>query len=171
MRRKADSSVTARQRKSLGTCGLSRKERWELYILMTYKGTAILITCAALLAGCGGGQQSEEAPSAPIAEVAVDGGAASAPEIDPIQVDEGRDIAVAMCGGCHAVDDADQSPRPDAPPMKTLLSGYDPDALADDLIDGVKLGHQDMPEFDFNVIATDALVAYLVSISDGSREE
>ena len=136
---------------------------------MRYQGTAILVVCAAALAGCGSGQQSEDAPSAPVAEAG--GRAASAPEIDPIQVEEGRDIAVAMCGGCHAVDDADQSPRPDAPPMKTLLSGYDSDALADDLIDGVKLGHQDMPEFDFNVIATDALVTYLVSISDGQGEE
>ena len=123
-----------------------------------------LVMTAALAGACGGTEAGEEAPRAPVAADAV--AAASAPEVDPAQVQEGRDIAVSMCGGCHALDDADQSPRPDAPPLKNLLAGYDPDALTDDLINGVKMGHQDMPNFDFNVIATDALVAYLVSISE-----
>lgn len=139
---------------------------------MRYQGTVIAAIFAATLAGCGGPQTNDEAPSAPVAgEAAVDGAPASAPELDPIQVEEGRDIAVSMCGGCHAVDDADQSPRPDAPPLKAILAGYDPDALSDDLINGVKMGHQDMPEFDFNVIATDALVTYLISISDAAGDE
>jgi mono/diheme cytochrome c family protein len=131
---------------------------------MRYSGTIILAAAAAILAGCGGSDSEEDAPSAPVAAEASSTEVASAPELDPIQVEEGRDIAVSKCGGCHAVDDADQSPRPDAPPMKSLLAGYNPEALADDLIDGVKLGHQDMPEFDFTVIATDALVTYLMSI-------
>ncbi len=137
---------------------------------MKYSGTVILASLAVLLAGCGG-QADDEAPTAPVAEAVEGAGAASAPELDPIQVEEGRDLAVSMCGGCHAVDDADQSPRPDAPPLKVLLAGYDPDALTDDLINGVKLGHQDMPEFDFTVMATDALVTYLVSISEPSGDE
>ena len=123
-----------------------------------------LVMTAALAGACGGTEASEQTPQAPVAAEGL--ASASAPEVDPAQVQEGRDIAVSMCGGCHAIDDADQSPRPDAPPLKTLLAGYDPEALTDDLINGVKMGHQDMPNFDFNVIATDALVAYLVSISD-----
>lgn len=134
---------------------------------MKVLGTAfVFIVAGAMAVACGGGDEPGETPQAPVATDAAGELTASAPELDPIQVQEGRDIAVAMCGGCHAVDDADQSPRPDAPPLKTLLAGYDPDALTDDLINGVKLGHQDMPNFDFNVIATDALVTYLVSISD-----
>lgn len=129
-------------------------------------GTVIVGSAALLLAAaCGGeGKDGAEPPHAPVAAEGC--GAASAPELDPIQVQEGRDIAVSMCGGCHAVDDADQSPRPDAPPLKTLLAGYDPEALTDDLVNGVQMGHQDMPEFDFSVIATDALVTYLISVSE-----
>ncbi len=139
---------------------------------MRYPGTTILTAgLFGLLAGCGGEEPRDEAPSAPVADEAGGAASASAPELDPIQVEEGRDIAVAMCGGCHAVDDADQSPRPDAPPLKTLIADYDADALTDDLVNGVKLGHQDMPEFDFNVIATDALVTYLMSISDAAGGE
>jgi len=48
--------------------------------------------------------------------------------------------------------------------MRDLLARYDKDALANDLIEGIKLGHQDMPQFDFNVIAADALIAYLRSV-------
>lgn len=77
----------------------------------------------------------------------------------------GRQIAEQSCASCHAIGDKTRSPHPDAPPMKTLLSRYDPDMLADDLIAGMRVGHDDMPRFDFNVIAADSLIAYLESIS------
>ena len=38
------------------------------------------------------------------------------------------------------------------------------DALANDLITGIRVGHQDMPEFDFDVRTADALIAYLQSL-------
>jgi mono/diheme cytochrome c family protein len=80
------------------------------------------------------------------------------------QVADGRAIAQRECATCHALDQSTASPRADAPPMRDLLARYDRDVLANDLIEGIKLGHQDMPQFDFNVIAADALVAYLRSI-------
>jgi mono/diheme cytochrome c family protein len=80
------------------------------------------------------------------------------------QVADGRAIAQRECATCHALDRSAVSPRADAPPMRDLLARYDKDVLANDLIEGIKLGHQDMPQFDFNVIAADALVAYLRSI-------
>lgn len=76
----------------------------------------------------------------------------------------GRDLVVRECASCHAIDQNKASPRPDAPPMNTLLSRYDPEMLAEDLIEGIRVGHDDMPHFDFNPIAADALVAYLKSI-------
>lgn len=76
----------------------------------------------------------------------------------------GRDIAVRECSSCHAIDQEMSSPRKDAPPMRTLLSRYDPEMLAEDLIDGIRVGHDDMPHFDFNVTAADSLIAYLKSI-------
>jgi mono/diheme cytochrome c family protein len=80
------------------------------------------------------------------------------------QIADGRAIAQRECATCHALDRSAVSPRADAPPMRDLLARYDKDVLANDLIEGIKLGHQDMPQFDFNVIAADALVAYLRSI-------
>lgn len=80
------------------------------------------------------------------------------------QVADGRAIAQRECATCHALDQSTASPRADAPPMRDLLARYDREALANDLIEGIKLGHQDMPQFDFNVIGADALIAYLQSI-------
>ena len=95
-------------------------------------------------------------------------GCAASPAADPTelqgQIADGRAIAERECATCHALDQSTASPRADAPPMRDLLARYDKDALANDLIEGIKLGHKDMPQFDFNVIAADALVAYLRSI-------
>jgi mono/diheme cytochrome c family protein len=83
---------------------------------------------------------------------------------DDGQVETGRMVAVEQCSSCHAIDQDLMSPRPGAPPMSTLLARYDPEMLANDLIEGIRVGHDDMPHFDFNIIATDALIAYLKSI-------
>ena len=76
----------------------------------------------------------------------------------------GRKIAVEQCSSCHAIDQHSVSPDPEAPPMNTLLSRYDADHLADNLIAGNRVGHDQMPRFDFNVIAADSLIAYLETI-------
>ncbi len=81
-----------------------------------------------------------------------------------LDVETGRDVAIGSCASCHAIDQDMISPREGAPPMRTLLERYDPDMLADDLIEGVRVGHDDMPHFDFDVRSADVLIAYLKSI-------
>jgi mono/diheme cytochrome c family protein len=46
-----------------------------------------------------------------------------------------------------------------------MLALNDPDNLAYRLIDGMRVGHDEMPRFDFDIRAADALVAYLGTIS------
>jgi mono/diheme cytochrome c family protein len=128
-----------------------------------------------LMASCGKGKTDAPDPSLAAnasagLEASPGAGSPASPDKPPlteaqtIQIAEGRAIAVQNCAGCHALDADTQSPRADAPPMRDLLARYDSEALADDLIAGIKLGHEDMPQFDFSVIAADALVAYLRSI-------
>ena len=88
---------------------------------------------------------------------------ATAAASDPLVAD-GRAIAERECAGCHALDQSATSPRPGAPPMRQMLARYDADALANDLIAGIRVGHQDMPEFDLDVRTADALLAYLRSL-------
>jgi mono/diheme cytochrome c family protein len=91
-------------------------------------------------------------PARPVAQAA-----------DPLVAD-GRAIAERECAGCHALDQSATSPRAGAPPMREMLARYQADALANDLITGIRVGHQDMPEFDFDVRTADALIAYLQSL-------
>lgn len=91
-------------------------------------------------------------PARPVAQAA-----------DPLVAD-GRAIAERECAGCHALDQSATSPRAGAPPMREMLARYQSDALANDLITGIRVGHQDMPEFDFDVRTADALIAYLQSL-------
>lgn len=88
----------------------------------------------------------------------------SAEPLDPALVSAGRDVAVLRCSQCHALDGISQSPNPSAPPMAKLLERYDAEFLASDLIDGVRVGHDEMPAFDLQVIEADALVAYIRSL-------
>lgn len=78
----------------------------------------------------------------------------------------GRIVVQQQCAACHAIDQQTRSPHSEAPPMNTLLAAYDPESLTEDLIEGVRVGHDDMPLFDFDVRAADAIVAYLKSISE-----
>ena len=84
------------------------------------------------------------------------------PELD--QIESGREIVEAQCSSCHAIGLDDQSPRLDAPPLRNILANYPPDALAEDFRERVKIGHPDMPDFDFGPIGTDHVLAYLISI-------
>jgi mono/diheme cytochrome c family protein len=80
----------------------------------------------------------------------------------------GRDLVVQRCASCHAIDQSMKSPLREAPPLRTVLAQYDSEVLADDLIEGIQMGHDEMPLFDFTVTAADALVAYLKSLNPGS---
>jgi mono/diheme cytochrome c family protein len=76
---------------------------------------------------------------------------------------DGREIAEAQCAACHAVGRYGESPAPDAPPLRTVLSRYNANVLEDELIQGIQVTHP-MPEFQFNPQSVDALIAYLESI-------
>jgi cytochrome c len=88
--------------------------------------------------------------------------AAIAPDANLVA--QGRAVAARECAGCHALDASRPSPLAAAPPMSELLGRYAPEMLANDLIEGIRVGHDEMPEFDFTVTAADALMAYLQSI-------
>ena len=81
-------------------------------------------------------------------------------------IESGRDIVEAQCISCHAIGLRDTSPRPDAPPLRTVLASYPPDVLAEDFREQVHVGHPDMPDFDFGPIGTDHVLAYLISIQE-----
>lgn len=90
----------------------------------------------------------------------------SAPEnyIDDSLFQTGRVIAEQHCETCHSIEIVGDSSRADAPPLRTVLTSYNAEALGEDFREHIHVGHPDMPDFDFNVRQTEALLAYLESI-------
>jgi mono/diheme cytochrome c family protein len=86
---------------------------------------------------------------------------------DPRDVAEGRRIAQRECSTCHAIDRSSSSPNPGAPPFRDVLFLNDSNWVAYRLIDAVRMGHDNMPLFDFDVRSADALIAYIESIESG----
>ncbi len=90
---------------------------------------------------------------------------------DPAMIAAGRDLARRECSSCHAIDRTSASPRKGAPPLRDVLSVYESDNLAYRFIEGMRVGHDEMPVFDFDVRGADALIAYIGTISGPSGLE
>jgi mono/diheme cytochrome c family protein len=129
--------------------------------LLTWMGAAIAFT---LFAGCAASPQTQPDRSPPAGKPVGRHATFTPAGIDPDQAAAGWQIAKDRCSSCHAIDAVLPSPRPDAPPLRHVLDIYPDEMLAERLIEGMRIGHDDMPRFDFNVIAADSLVAYLKSI-------
>ena len=80
------------------------------------------------------------------------------------QIAEGLSIVQSNCASCHAIGVSGESPREDAPPLRTVLANYNAESLADDFREQIHVGHSDMPDFDFGPKGTDEVIAYLKSI-------
>lgn len=85
-------------------------------------------------------------------------------------VEDGRAIAQAQCASCHAIGLRDHGPRADAPPLREISQRYQFPVLEEELINGIHVGHQSMPTFQFSPSGTDALLAYLRHIQRAERE-
>jgi mono/diheme cytochrome c family protein len=79
-------------------------------------------------------------------------------------VGRGEAIAETACAGCHALGAADESPHPDAPPLRLLSHTIDLDTLEARFADGSISDHPDMPDWQFEQIDAAGLVAYLKSV-------
>lgn len=106
-----------------------------------------------------------ETPAAPV----IDAAALGIP-MDEGSIADGRDIAVHQCSNCHGLDQ-DASLRPEAPPLRYVLSIYPAASLAEDFRNGIHVGHEDMPDFVFGDLGMDVLLSYLVSIQEAPPAE
>jgi mono/diheme cytochrome c family protein len=87
-------------------------------------------------------------------------GCTRADETDPLRA-RGAAIAKKFCADCHAVGRTGQSPRPEAPPFRTLDERLDLDSLIERMRAGLSSDHPDMPTFRFSRQEARALLAYL----------
>jgi cytochrome c len=91
---------------------------------------------------------------------------ASPAHADAAQTARGRAIAQRNCSRCHAIGKSGESPNPKSPPFRFLSRRYPISSLEEALAEGIMVGHQglEMPHFQFDPAAIDALLAYIDSI-------
>ncbi len=94
--------------------------------------------------------------------------AAASPAVAQVSdIARGREIAESYCGRCHNIGRTGDSPRPTAPPFRTLADRYPVEQLAEALAEGIVTGHPDMPEFTFEPDDIGALLAFLEDLNPG----
>lgn len=77
---------------------------------------------------------------------------------------QGQAFARQACARCHAVGRRGASPRPEAPPFRTLARRFPVDDLADILVEGVDRRHSAMPEFRLDPPNAADLTMYLKTL-------
>jgi len=78
-------------------------------------------------------------------------------------------VAIEKCSGCHAIREEGFSPHPKAPPLRTLNTRYPIDALRENFLKGMEVGHQDMPILILAPEDVTNLLAYLRSLDPCSK--
>lgn len=132
-----------------------------------WKAGISALTLAILLAACAGKAETGPEHALKHSESEMTGwNGVDLEKADPGQVAAGRGIAERECASCHAIDRTSASPNKAAPPLRDVLALYDDsEQLAYRFIDAMRVGHDEMPLFDFDVRATDALIAYIKSVT------
>jgi len=114
--------------------------------------------CLLMVASCAVG---------PVVEVAPDPRTFGLEYSDDFAV-AGEKIAREQCTRCHRVSGGGEKA---APPLNTLLRHRSSDQLTDDLIAGLRMGHDGMPAFDFNLVAALSLVTYLETLEPAGQSD
>ena len=76
----------------------------------------------------------------------------------------GQTFVRANCGNCHATDRVSASPLKIAPPFRELHLRYPVESLQEALVEGVRTGHANMPEFQLDPGQALDVVAYLKTL-------
>ena len=76
----------------------------------------------------------------------------------------GQTLVRTNCSRCHATDKVSASPLTIAPPFRELHKRYPIEDLQESLVEGIRTGHDNMPEFRFDVGQAADILAYLKSL-------
>jgi mono/diheme cytochrome c family protein len=76
----------------------------------------------------------------------------------------GEAIAELACAQCHAIGATGDSPHPDAPPFRLLSRTVDLGTLPERFAEGNITSHPDMPNWQFEAVDMEGLIAYLEKV-------
>lgn len=81
----------------------------------------------------------------------------------------GKRILETNCAKCHAISAEGNSPHPDAPLFRELMSFYPIDAIEEAFSQGIETSHPDMPIFKMTELQVADVIVYLQSIQEDSQ--
>ena len=76
----------------------------------------------------------------------------------------GQTFVRANCSNCHATDRVSASSLKVAPPFRELHLRYPVESLQEALVEGVRTGHPNMPEFQLDPGQASDVIAYLKTL-------
>ena len=79
-------------------------------------------------------------------------------------VQRGLNFVRANCARCHAIDKVSESPLKLAPPFRTLHLKYPVESLQESFAEGIRTGHDNMPEFRLDGDQIGDVIAYLKTL-------
>lgn len=131
---------------------------------MSVKPIYLALAGALMLTACG--EKAPETMQGPVAVAAAEPESLPDPAEDLNQelYGQGETIAETVCSQCHSIRAEGDSPHPDAPPFRTLHERFDIEVLAEPLVEGIMVGHPDMPEFQFDPQSADSLIVFIKSL-------
>ncbi len=83
----------------------------------------------------------------------------------PAKADDGEALAERHCARCHAIGETGDSALPEAPPFREIAQRYPPESLAESFAEGITTGHDEMPEFVFDVDEVGLLIAHFEKLA------
>jgi cytochrome c len=89
--------------------------------------------------------------------------AAAAAQTSPGE-QRGQTFVRANCSTCHAIDKVSASPLKIAPPFRELHRRYPVESLQEALVEGIRTGHANMPEFRLDPGQASDVIAYLKTL-------
>lgn len=86
-------------------------------------------------------------------------------EDDLAYIKRGQELAQLLCARCHAIAGPGPGAEKKSPPFSTLVSTLTLEGIADQLLEGLPLGHEPMPQWQFSEQQVDDLLFYIESVS------
>ena len=86
--------------------------------------------------------------------------------METAEITRGRELAQLLCARCHAIGPAGDSTNSEAPPFRTLEEKLTLEGVEDQIAEGLSLGHEPMPAWQFSSQQIVDLVSYIASLSE-----
>jgi len=87
-------------------------------------------------------------------------------QADIASEERGRDLARLLCAKCHNLSSSGESPNAKAPPFRSFLQKLTGDGIEDELAEGILLGHQPMPKWEFSGQQIYDLSNFIISLGE-----